>query len=432
MQQMGSFAEYFSSSLGKHVSKGQSQRAEEGRHLGGIPFGYESCWKAKDSQRIRACEPEHAGGVHRNEQEAAAVAELFMRYSSGTTSTASLAAYLNLEGLRTRNTKSMPDWSGRAVAGPRLFTCSSVRVILRNPFYVGHVRYKGKLIAGRHDPIVSQGLFDTVQSALTRNSGRSITLRRVGTRDYTLKGLVLCAWCSRPLWAETLNSGDAYYREKSASHGYGDCVSGSRSVRAETIDAQVGRLFSAIELCPDWRRRVLDRINAQDDVTLINKERRRIEERLKRLGRVYIDGGIAEQDYARDRQSLNSELAGLVIPEMSAAVEAARLIGNLPRLWEKASVSERHSLAASLFDSVYVDTRDSQSVVGIRPKAIFKPLFEAVTTAAGSGVVLFRATDQPLVGVPGADDRWLWWRRGRVELPVQKVLCATSTSVPGL
>ncbi len=43
-QMLGSFAEYFSSSLATHIEKGQGERANMGRHAGGVPFGYESCW----------------------------------------------------------------------------------------------------------------------------------------------------------------------------------------------------------------------------------------------------------------------------------------------------------------------------------------------------------------------------------------------------
>ena len=45
-------------------------------------------------------------------------------------------------------------------------------------------------------------------------------------------------------------------------------------------------------------------------------------------------------------------------------------------------------------------------------------------------VGLLRNT-QPPEGEPGAGERCLWWRRGRVELPVQKGFCGTSTSVAG-
>ena len=41
--QISSFSQFFSDQLGIHVKKGQSQRAHEGKHLGGIPFGFEPC-----------------------------------------------------------------------------------------------------------------------------------------------------------------------------------------------------------------------------------------------------------------------------------------------------------------------------------------------------------------------------------------------------
>ena len=38
---LGSFGEFFSDMLGTHIKKGVSERAIQGKHLGGIPFGYE-------------------------------------------------------------------------------------------------------------------------------------------------------------------------------------------------------------------------------------------------------------------------------------------------------------------------------------------------------------------------------------------------------
>jgi DNA invertase Pin-like site-specific DNA recombinase len=57
-QMLGSFAEYFSESLATHVRKGQGQRARDGRHLGGIPFGYGSVRTQRtcsNSWRILPC-----------------------------------------------------------------------------------------------------------------------------------------------------------------------------------------------------------------------------------------------------------------------------------------------------------------------------------------------------------------------------------------
>ena len=141
---LGSFAEYYSESLATHVRKGQGQRAAEGRHLGGIPFGYASCWSGSDGGRVLVCDPEHTGGVHLIDDEGRAVAELFKRYAAGTTTTATLALWLNEQGFRTRNNKKLPGPDGSDSAGPRLFTNASVRVILHNAFYAGFVKYNGE------------------------------------------------------------------------------------------------------------------------------------------------------------------------------------------------------------------------------------------------------------------------------------------------
>ena len=64
VQMLGSFAQFFSDMLGTHVSKGLDQRAVEGLHTGGIPFGYQSCWVKEDGERRQTCEEQHLGGIH--------------------------------------------------------------------------------------------------------------------------------------------------------------------------------------------------------------------------------------------------------------------------------------------------------------------------------------------------------------------------------
>jgi len=79
-------AEAAATALATHVSKGLEQRAIEGKHTGGIPFGYQSCWAdgEKGDKRL-ACDPEHPGGVHVDAKEGRMVTEMFHRYSSGMT-----------------------------------------------------------------------------------------------------------------------------------------------------------------------------------------------------------------------------------------------------------------------------------------------------------------------------------------------------------
>ena len=72
---LAGFAEYFSDSLGTHIKKGIGERALQGRHLGGIPFGYSSCWEGPKGDLHQSCAPEHPGGVHPVPAEAEAVRE---------------------------------------------------------------------------------------------------------------------------------------------------------------------------------------------------------------------------------------------------------------------------------------------------------------------------------------------------------------------
>ena len=91
-----------------------------------------------------------------------------------------------------------------------------------------------------------------------------------------------------------------------------------------------------------------------------------------------------------------------------------------PKVREAATLTERRKLLLTMLDAVYVDTVEEKAVVAIRPKPAFQPLFEIADTRSGSDVVLIN--EPPLTfDEPEAADSCFWWRRGRVELPVQKV-----------
>jgi hypothetical protein len=248
---IGSFAQFYFENLSTHIKKGMAERAKQGMRLGGIPFGYETCWYAENGERKRHCTPEHPGGLHPHPTEGPAVAELFKRYASGNMTTARLADWLNERGFHTRNTKRLPDGTGNLLAGPKRFARWSLRVILRNPFYAGFVVHGDERHAGVHQPLISPELLETVETALRRNNGRSETLRRRPFRTYALKGIVRCAYCLMPMWAETYRNGQAYYREHYRSRSGQACPGQGGSIPCHIADEQIGRIIGALELGPD-------------------------------------------------------------------------------------------------------------------------------------------------------------------------------------
>ncbi|MCH8062444.1 MAG: recombinase family protein, partial [Chloroflexi bacterium] len=280
-QMLGGMAEFFSDMLAVHTKKGISERARQGKQLGSIPFGYESCRVKQDGVRILQCKPEHPGGIHVHTQEGPAIAKLFKDYAAGSTTLSVLATWLNGEEFRTRNTKRLLNAAGELVAEPRLFTTASVRGILHNSTYTDNVRHGADLYPGLHEALVSQELFQVVQDTLKKNSGRSETLQAKPTREYLLKGLVRCAYCKMPMWAQTYRNGNRYYREQHGSRGAGNCVNKSGSIRCEVPDEQMGMIMGAIILPDSWMDRLLARIQLADEVKLVNRERKKIESHLK-------------------------------------------------------------------------------------------------------------------------------------------------------
>jgi site-specific DNA recombinase len=393
LQMIGAFAQYFSGSLGKHVSKGLDQRAFEGKHTCGIPFGYDSCWlDGEKGERILRCEREHAGGIHIHIEEGPAVIELFKRYATGTTTLSRLATWLNERGFRTRNMHPLPDASGSLKAGPKLFTTASVRGILHNPFYAGKIIHRGKSYSGVHEPFVSQEMFDTVQTTLKKNSGRSETLSVKPERQYLLKGIIRCAYCGMPMWAQTYDSGISYYREHKGSRSHAVCPGGA-AVTCHTFDDQVKKLISAIELGSQWLEEVLAIISLKDEVTRVKKSKKELQEKLRRMARAYIDGLFPDEEYHRQKKLMELELESLVVPGADAAEEAGKLIINLRDLWAEANLEKQRTLLLTMLDAVYVDAKKAKSIIAIRPKPPFRPIFQVAVTKQDSGI---RIINEPL------------------------------------
>ena len=167
--------------------------------------------------------------------------------------------------------------------------------------------------------------------------------------------------------------------------------------------------------------RVLARSHQADDMKKVKDGRFRIEQRLNRLGDVYLDGLKTRNNYIREKKSLEDELDSLVVPGADATQDAGKLLEDLPTLWEEASLAERRKLLMTMLDAVYVDTVEAKAIVAFRPKPAFIPLFLVASTREDSGVVLITDTPPDLKD-PEASDSCSWWRRGGVELYLERGL----------
>ena len=144
-----SFAQFEREVTGERIRDKVAASKKKGMWMGGpVPLGYD----VKDRKLVL------------NPAEAATVRQIFERYAA-LGSGPQLVDELIDSGVRTKH-RVLKD--GRQIGGLP-FTLGPLSHMLNNPVYVGEVRHKGTNYPGQHEPIISQELWDGVQSSLARN-----------------------------------------------------------------------------------------------------------------------------------------------------------------------------------------------------------------------------------------------------------------------
>ena len=111
----------------------------------------------------------------------------FEVYATGQYTYQTLRDALTEAGLRTK---------GNRRYSPRPISVAAIGTLLQDRYYLGYVTYEGVEYKGRHEPLLTQELFDRVQRVF--HSERQAGTRQ-RTHDHYLKGLVWCERCKRRL-----------------------------------------------------------------------------------------------------------------------------------------------------------------------------------------------------------------------------------------
>lgn len=174
------------------------------------------------------------------------VAELFRRYATGRWGLRQLALWANEQGLTTKPSRSHRTreemLEGEENARPpvsRPVCLQSVEKALRNPFYTGRMRYKGAVLPANHERLVSDELFDRVQSVLAE---KHQSIYHLDKPFFPYRGLVRCT-CRR-LYSPYIRKGRYVYyvtdcqascgkheEEHHGDHGHRACIGDSREPR---------------------------------------------------------------------------------------------------------------------------------------------------------------------------------------------------------
>jgi site-specific DNA recombinase len=177
---LASINAFYSRDLAQKITDGRVQKAK----MGGTPFrtrlGYlnKRRWDGANDIRYIELDP----------QRAPHIAWAFEAYDSGEWPMRALVEELYERGLRSRPTKRHPH--GNMVG------LSSLQRILRDPYYIGIVEFRGVQYQGDHPKLIAPDLFERVQQRL---SARAHAGEHQWIHQHHLKGTVFCGLCGRRL-----------------------------------------------------------------------------------------------------------------------------------------------------------------------------------------------------------------------------------------
>jgi len=200
---------------------------------------------------------------------------------------------------------------GLVSASGRMFTKSQTHRIIKNPYYIGIIKWNGKEYEGKHPHLISDELFYAVQAKLTRK-----TPAKFRKHNPVLKGIMTCEHCSKTItW------------QKQKGRLYGACQRKAPDCKQQKFvreDAVMGLIERKLDdlICPapqviDWLVTLLKQ-DFQLSVNNIEQAQKALDDRLARIKRMddmlYDDklaGLISAERYREKHESFVSELKGL-------------------------------------------------------------------------------------------------------------------------
>ena len=180
--------------------------------------------------------------------------------------------------------------------------------MLKNPIYYGVIRYSGELYDGKHEPIITKKLFDSVQEVMKRKSkpkGRTL-------KPYVYRGFFRCGECGCFITTET-QKGHNYLR---CTKRKNPCS--QKYVREEIITSQSKEEIKKVSLSSAWVEACVEELEKERTeifqaaisfVLKLRNELVEIEQKLDSLLDLQLSGALSQEEYiAKKTKLLNQKI----------------------------------------------------------------------------------------------------------------------------
>jgi DNA invertase Pin-like site-specific DNA recombinase len=381
---MSSIAEFYSRNLASEVNKGLIQKAKSGGTPCKAPVGYLNVRKVEDGREVRT--------VEIDPERAPLVAWAFRAYASGQWTIRNLLEEVTRRGLLSKPTPKRPS---------QPIVISAFHEMLKNPYYIGIVRYRGIEYQGKHEPLIDRQTFDTVQRLLHEHNFAGEKQR---SHHHYLKGSIFCGKetghgeeCRSRLIVTNAKSRSGriypYFVCIGRQKKRNDCT--QKALLIEDVEEAVADYYKNVELSPELRmqteQKILEQIaelredSGVERARLVTRQRRALSERRKLLEAHYA--GALPLDLLKSEQERLGEELEYIESRLSAmelkfdTVErnlkaAFSFVTNLHDAYVAASSTVRRRINQAIFERFLIT--DDGDVVGE-----LKPPFDLLLQASG-------------------------------------------------
>lgn len=276
-------AKNYIDNLSEEVKKGHAEKAAQGQWPSKAPVGYKN---NKETHLIEI-----------DEIKAPLVKKLFELYATGNYSLQHLMEVAQKAGLNSINSVSVNK--------------AGIHRILMNPIYYGEFVWKGKKYLGRHTPILSRRLFESVQEVLHRDSHPQET-----KLNFAFAGLVKCEKCGCSMTPEIKKGKYIYYH---CTGFKGEC--NNTYIREEKLADLFADVVKQIEIDDTTVADIKEALaeSHQDKISFHNNALQALNLRAKHIQRLIdkayedkLSGTISEEFWERKSLEWHNELTQVV------------------------------------------------------------------------------------------------------------------------
>jgi DNA invertase Pin-like site-specific DNA recombinase len=326
-------ATQYSRDLTNVVKRSMVSNFERGNSNARAPQGYRNARNPTNLKR---------GIVERDEERFDKIRHMWELMLSGRISVTQAVNYLNTTlGYRTRLTKEGGGIPLSKSAGYGLF---------RNPFYMGLVRYKGRLTKGNHEAMVTPDEFAAVQAMLKKES-----FAAPHVLEHAFTGMMRCKHCGYQITADRkrLSTGQLWTSYR-CSDSKLTCT--KKGIDGSTVAKKVATILKNLRIDPEYvpiaLSVIVESLQAltpdQTSQESVDRQLQQVDERLHNLEEMGLSGLVRDANRYRALQDAEYEKKkNLLVERGRITSEVARMKKSAERALTYAAFAEQTFLHAS-------------------------------------------------------------------------------------